>query len=141
ISTRSQELTRRVLLTQQEQKIDLPENFEAVLVNEGGHGFYRVSLAADLLERLQVRGLQRLAPIERFNLLNDAWAMVQAGFLPLPNSLELTGRFRDERDKNVWAVIIGSFHILNRIVPTTPRPHFEALVRDRMDPAMKALRW
>jgi puromycin-sensitive aminopeptidase len=49
-----------------------------VLVNEGGHGFYRVRYSGDLLERL-LGSLPDLAPIERFNLVNDAWAVTVAG--------------------------------------------------------------
>ena len=57
-----------------------------------------------------------LAPIERFNLVNDAWAATMAGLMPITEYLDLTARFRADRDKNVWAILIESFHFLNRIV-------------------------
>ena len=50
----------------------------AVLVNEGGHGFYRVRYSDELLQRL-LGALPDLAAIERFNLVNDAWAVTVAG--------------------------------------------------------------
>ena len=133
--------TRRLLLTEAEARLDLPAGCESVLVNEGGHGFYRVSYAPDLLECLLARLPDGLAAIERFNLVNDAWAAALAGLMPLREYLDLTARFRGERDKNVWAVLTGSLHALNRIVDPAARPKLEALVRDRVGPAAAELGW
>ena len=82
-----------------------------------------------------------LEAIERFNLVNDAWAAVLAGLTPLTEYLDLTARFRGERDKNVWSV-------LDRLVPDAQphrrdadRPRLAALVRDRAGPAAAELGW
>src|SRR5207245_1241977 len=91
-------------------------------------------------ERL-VRRLDDLAPIERFNLVNDAWAVTVAGLGSLTDYLDLTARFRGERDRNVWSVLLASFHALNRIVEPADRPRLAALVRDRVAPAFVALGW
>jgi puromycin-sensitive aminopeptidase len=112
----------------------------AALVNAGGHGFYRVRYAPDLLAPL-LGALDRLQAIERFNLVNDAWAAVLAGPTPLTEYLDLTSHFRGERDKNVWAVIVGSFQTLGRIAEPEDRPGLAALVRDRLGPAASALGW
>jgi puromycin-sensitive aminopeptidase len=45
----------------------------AVVVNAGGHGFYRVRYGPDLLAALIGR-LTSLTPLERYGLLDDAWA-------------------------------------------------------------------
>ncbi len=111
------------------------------MVNEGGHGFYRVRYDADLLRARCCRRLPRLAAIERFNLVNDAWAVTLAGLMPLTDYLDLTARFRDERDKNVWSILIGSLAMLNRLATPDDRPGLEALVRDRVTPALAALGW
>jgi puromycin-sensitive aminopeptidase len=55
--------------------------------------------------------------------------------------LELTARFREERDRNVWSVLTGSLYAINRLVPPGDRPRLEALVRDRVAPAFAALGW
>jgi len=94
----------------------------------------------DLRGRLLAR-LPSLAAIERFNLVNDAWAVTGAGLMTLTDYLELTARFRDERDKNVWSVLLGSLGTLNRIVAAADRPQLEALVRDRAAAAFAALGW
>ena len=139
----------RFLMNEAEARLELPSGLESVLVNEGGHGFYRVRYSRELLERLLPDGepgafatgdlTGDLTPIERFNLLNDSWAATLAGLMPLSEFLDLTARFRGERDKNVWAVLIGSFHTLNRIIDAADRPMLEALVRDRAAPALAEL--
>jgi puromycin-sensitive aminopeptidase len=131
---------QRLLLREREGWLPLPAGFESVLVNEGGHGFYRVRYAPDLLARLLAR-LETLSAIERFNLVNDAWAAVLAGLVPLADYLDLTARFRGERDKNVWTVLTGSFASLNRIIDDADRPRLEALVRERVGPAVADLSW
>jgi puromycin-sensitive aminopeptidase len=130
----------RVLLAGGEARLRLGDASDAVVANAGGHGFYRVRYAPDLLEALLKR-LDLLAPIERFNLVNDAWAMAVAGLMSLSAYLELTARFREERDRNVWSVLTGSFYAINRLVPPGDRPRLEALVRDRVAPAFAALGW
>src|SRR5207247_384089 len=92
--------TERLVLGDTEMRVPVPAGFEAALVNEGGHGFYRVRYAPDLMQRLVGR-LANLEPIERFNLVGDTWAAVLAGLVPLTDYLELTARFKDERDRNV----------------------------------------
>jgi puromycin-sensitive aminopeptidase len=130
----------RILLESAEHRVKLPGGFRKALVNAGGHGFYRVRYAPDLLDALVTR-LDALEPIERFNLVNDAWAAAMAGLMPVTDYLDLTARFRDERDRNVWSAIIGSLLALNRVIAPAERPGLEALVRDRVSQALAALAW
>jgi puromycin-sensitive aminopeptidase len=132
--------THRLLLTEKDTHLAVPNGFESVLVNEGGHGFYRVRYAPELLERL-LRNPKSLEAIERFNLVNDAWAAAVAGLMPLADYLDLTARFRAERDRNIWTVLIESFQTLNRVIKPADRPSLEALVRDRIRPAVGELGW
>jgi puromycin-sensitive aminopeptidase len=131
----------RMLLTEKETTVPLPHDWESVLLNEGGHGFYRVRYGQDLMDRLLKSGLERLAVTERFNLINDAWATTIAGLMPLTDYLDLTARFTTEQDKNVWAVILDSFSFLNRIVTVEDRPMLEAFVRSRLTTAVTSLGW
>ncbi len=133
--------TSRMLLTEKDTTVPLPHDWESVLINEGGHGFYRVHYAPDLLTRILNAGIDRLAPTERFNIINDAWAITVAGLMPLTDYLDLTTRFTAERDKNVWAVLLDSFSFLNRIITVEDRPALEAFVRGRVGPAVAALGW
>jgi puromycin-sensitive aminopeptidase len=133
--------TSRILLTEKDATVPLPHDWESVLLNEGGHGFYRVRYGPDLLGRLLNAGIDRLAATERFNLINDAWATTVAGLIPLTDYLELTARFTTEQDKNVWAVMLDSFSFLSRIINLEDRPALEAFVRGRVGPAVAALGW
>jgi len=141
ISADGTHTSKRILLTEKQTHIDLPRGFESVVLNEGGHGFYRVRYSPDLLERLLKMLPTGLAAIERFNIASDAWAVSVAGLVPTTSYLDLTERFRDERDKNVWEVLIGSCHVLNRIVTSSDRPKLEAFVRNRLAPALADLGW
>ncbi len=133
--------TRRVLLSDRENRIPLPEGWTSVLANEGGHGFYRVRYSADLLRGLQKSGLNELAPVERFNLLNDTWASTVAGMVTPGDYLALTEHFRDEQDPHVWAVMLGSFSTINHLLTEEDRPLLAALVRDRVAPMFHQLGW
>jgi puromycin-sensitive aminopeptidase len=132
---------RRLLITRAEEHVTCPPDTHFVVVNESGHGFYRVRYGPLLLRRLLEDGLETLAPIERFNLVSDAWASSVAGLMPLESYLDLTGRLTIERDKNVWAVLLDSFSFLNRIVAPSYRPLLEAFVRARVGPAAEAVGW
>jgi puromycin-sensitive aminopeptidase len=135
----SEGASRRLLLTEAETRLDVPGDFESVLVNENGHGFYRVGYSAELLEALLRQLPDGLSAIERFNLVNDTWAATLAGLVPVREYLDLTARFRGERDKNVWAILAASFHAVNRIILDADRPGLEAMVRDRASAAVADL--
>jgi puromycin-sensitive aminopeptidase len=64
-----------------------------------------------------------------------------AGLVPVTEYLDLTARFRGERDRNVWSAVLGSLTALNRVITPAARPGLEALVRDRLTPAVTALGW
>jgi puromycin-sensitive aminopeptidase len=141
MTAKGKPVTRQILLTGAEHKVDLPEGFEHLVMNEGGHGFYRVRYDATLLKRLLALLPKGLSAIERFNLVNDAWAAAVAGLTPVSEYLDLTARFRTEPDRNVWTILIESFHALNRIIDPAERPLLEGLVRDRLRVAVKKLGW
>ena len=128
-------------MNDQESRVSLPQNWTSVLANEDGHGFYRVRYSPNLLARLQQTGLHALAPVERFNLLNDTWASTIAGMVPPADYVALTEHFRGERDPHVWSVILGSFSTMNHLLTEQDRPLLAAFVRDRVTPAFRDLGW
>lgn len=132
---------RRLLLTERETTIGIPAGVTSVFVNEEGHGFYRIRHRAPLLEQLLDHGLHRLAAIERFILVSDAWATTVAGLTTLPEYLRLTAHFKRERDKNVWAVLLDSFSFLNRVISSEDRGALETFVCGCVKPALDELGW
>ncbi len=133
--------TSRILLTKKDTTVSLPHDWESVLINEGGHGFYRVRYAPVLLDRILNAGIDRLPATERFNLINDAWATTVAGLMSLTDYLDLTARFTEERDKNVWALLLESFSFLSRIITSEDRQALEAFVRGRVGSTVADLGW
>jgi puromycin-sensitive aminopeptidase len=106
---------KKFLLQDKSTKIEFGEPFEYVIVNESGHGFYRVRYDSALLKKLTEKGLESMSAIERFNLINDAWAAVLAGMQTLSDYLTLIRLFKNEKDKNVWSVIFNSLSYLERL--------------------------
>ncbi|HME96180.1 MAG TPA: M1 family metallopeptidase [Methylomirabilota bacterium] len=129
-----------VLLGGEDLSVTLPAPPDWVVVNAGGHGFYRVQYAPPLLKKM-AGALKKLAPIERFNLISDCFALAQAGAMPAPDYLDLTARFLEETDRNVWAALIGSLAYVNRAVRDDQRGDLETLVRHRVGAAVERLGW
>ena len=129
-----------VLLGAEDLVVTLPATPDWVVANAGGHGFYRVQYAPPLLRKL-TGALKKLAPIERFNLVSDAFALAQAGMMAAADYLDLTVRFVEETDRNVWTTLVGSLGYVNRLVAEESRPHLEQLVRQRLEPAVERLGW
>jgi puromycin-sensitive aminopeptidase len=129
-----------VLLGDEDLAVALPAAPDWVVVNAGGHGFYRVQYAAPLLRKM-TSALKKLAPIERFNLVSDAFALAQAGLMPSSDYLDLTARFGEETDRNVWTALIGSWGYVNRVIADAARPDLEALLRQRVETAVERLGW
>jgi puromycin-sensitive aminopeptidase len=131
---------QKVLMGASAHEVTLPGAPDWAVVNAGGHGFYRVGYAPPLLERLTAN-LGALAPIERFGVVSDAFALTQAGDLEAPAFLDLTARFRDETDRNVWAVLVAALTYVNRVIDDEARESLEAFARDRVGPAARRLGW
>ncbi|MFZ0890483.1 MAG: M1 family metallopeptidase, partial [Candidatus Binataceae bacterium] len=127
--------THKLILTGKESTLALPGRLEWALANEGGHGFYRVRYAAEMLAALTAN-LKEFKPIERFGLVSDTWAATVAGLTPLAGFLKMARLFRDESDLNVWRAIIGTLSYLDMIVDDTGRPALAALARELLGPAM-----
>ncbi len=110
-------ITKKLLLKDATATIEMPEKIDWLVVNEGGHGFYRTRYSGDLQSKLTADVFGILSPVERFNLVNDTWAAVVSGNTPLSQYLQLLPLFAQETDKNVWSVITGSLSYLDRVLP------------------------
>src|SRR5258705_9032683 len=133
-------VAKPILLGNEDLSVALPAAPDWVVANAGGHGFYRVQYAPPLLKKL-TGALKKLAPIERFNLVSDAFALAQAAMMPAADYLDLTARFTEETDRNVWTALIGSLGYVNRLIADETRPHLEALARQRVERAAERLGW
>ncbi|MBX9688931.1 MAG: ERAP1-like C-terminal domain-containing protein [Candidatus Obscuribacterales bacterium] len=141
IKTAKGKESKKLLLTEEKTSVSLAEKAEYVVVNAGGHGFYRVRYSSDLLSKLSDNVFDKLSPIERFNLVNDTWAMTIAGHVSAAEYLKMLSMFKDENDKNVWYIITGSLSYLDRIVADADREVLEKFTQNLLAPALKRLGW
>lgn len=129
------------LVDSREQSLQIDPGFSYLVVNSGGPGFYRVRYSKALLEKITANPLTTLQVIERFNLVNDSWAMVRAQLLDADTYLTLVGKFGAERNPNVWSVIGNSLEHLFTLTAGPRRKQFRALVKSLTKPVFTELGW
>ncbi|MHB1518949.1 MAG: M1 family metallopeptidase [Acidimicrobiales bacterium] len=116
------------------------EHDQITVVNAGGSGFFRVAYPSIALDRLAGR-IGELDPLERYNLVSDAWAAALAGRRPVADllGLALALRHSDERDPSVWSVVLGALSLVDRVIPDGDRPVLAEAVRTLLSPLLGAL--
>jgi puromycin-sensitive aminopeptidase len=124
------------VMTGPDTTIDVGEKVDWVLANAGGHGYYRTAYSPALLDNLLAR-LDDLDPLERYGLVDDAWANVIAGDVSIGDYLEMLTCFRRETEHAIWEMIVTS---LGQIYHTFDQP-IDGYVRDLISPAMGRLGW
>lgn len=99
------------VLDKKTMQIELDDISEAdwVKVNPGTIGYYRTRYTAEMLDQLipSIRD-QTLPPLDRLGLLDDLFALVQAGRAPTVEVLKLIEAYRNESNYTVWTSITNS---------------------------------
>jgi puromycin-sensitive aminopeptidase len=131
--------TSRVLLDGDEVRV--PAGHGPVIVNAGGHGFYRVSYSDELRRRLTAETVSGMATLERYNLVDDAWNAVIAGSMDAIEFVELAERFADEREYGVWQSIAIGLRAVRRLIGDDERAlaGYQRRVRALVAPALADL--
>jgi puromycin-sensitive aminopeptidase len=133
--------TEKLVFSEKEREVPLKQGYRYVALNAGGSGFYRVRYAQELLSRLLSSPFETLEVIERFNLVNDSWALVRAQKLGSDGYLDLVRVLSRERDPSVWSIIGGSLQALHGITSGEDRAAFKKLIRDQVRPVFEDLGW
>ncbi len=141
IGSKSGVVNRTLLLTDKQERVQVADDVEWVVVNAGAHGFYRARYSTELAAALRARMRDSLSAVERFSLVNDSWATCLAGLTPLPEYLSVIESLYDEDDVNVWTTIIGSCHQLQRILDNEQNIVLEDRLRALFAPAVERLGW
>jgi puromycin-sensitive aminopeptidase len=110
------------------------------VVNAGGHAFVRVRYTADLRERL-LGSLSELPAVERYQLVDDAWATVMAGASSAVEFCRLAPAFGDETDLPVWQAVLQGLAWCERFLEGEPLERFRAFVRELVRPALDRVGW
>jgi puromycin-sensitive aminopeptidase len=139
VHVRSGSEETRVLLTDDTTRVPLDDSSAVVVVNAGGHGFFRVSYSAELRDRLGGSALDSLDTLERYNLVDDAWASVVAGRLQAADFLTFVEGFAAERELAVWQAITIGLRGLGRLLDDADFPKFQQRVAALVGPVVDDL--
>jgi puromycin-sensitive aminopeptidase len=129
------------LLDGDDLDVDLPEPVVWVVANADGHGFYRVRATGVLAAALAARAHAVLSDVERYGLVDDAWAAVLAGLSTTDEFLDLADGFAAERDVSVWRRLLAGIDVIDRLAADDDRPALQARVRRLVAPALDDLGW
>lgn len=101
-------------------ELDNVEESDWVKVNPGTVGYYRTRYTPEMLDQLRpaIRN-QTLPPLDRLGLIDDLFALVQAGRAPTTEVLKLIDAYRNESNYTVWSSITNSLAKLQIVLSHT----------------------
>ena len=112
----------------------------SIMVNAGGHGFYRASYDPSLYAML-LDDLAELEPLERYSILDDALALCLRGDLEpngLTNVIERLVTIGED-DLSIWQLGAEALNVLGRAVPDADRDTWSAWVCSTLRPLWESL--
>ncbi len=137
-----------VMLDAASQPIELdaePAHFKKpagkfVKANTDGVGYFRVQYGGGL--DALVQHATELAEADRLNLLNDTWAMVEAGRVPAASYLELATKLAGDDSYAIIAKIVDSVWFIDTLSRgRTERDDFRKWARNLLQPQFDKLGW
>jgi aminopeptidase N len=110
-----------------------------IKANAGDAGYYRVSYAPGLLEKLKIN---ELPVADRLNLLNDRWAMVEANRASARSYLELVESFRNEKAFAIWSQLFSGIDFIAELERGQPgRAAFQQYASTLLQLHLQRLGW
>jgi puromycin-sensitive aminopeptidase len=100
-----QEFGEKTLMSDVDLNLSV-DSVDLVVANAGGHGFFRVLYSPDLLDAL-IQELPNLEDLERFTIIDDAWAFVESGQLSAADYLRMAETYRNESEQAIWGAVLG----------------------------------
>jgi puromycin-sensitive aminopeptidase len=135
------ETTEAILIEADGATLPLLDPDAVVVANAGGISFVRVWYDDELAGRLAGSVQQTLSPLERYALVDDAWAAVVDGSATASSFCRLVEGFRDETELPVWQLILTGLAWCDRFLEGAPRDRFRDFVRNLLRPAFEQLGW
>ncbi len=129
------------LLTRDGQTVTAGRCDQPVNVDAGALGYYRARYDAATLE-VNTRHFGTLDDTDRIALLDDQWALVEAGIEPLPAYLGLATSMGRDLDSRAWSQIsraLGRIEYAER--GTAGHDSFAAFGRKLLGPVLGSLGW
>ena len=112
-----------------------------VVANAGGISFVRVWYDEVLAARLAGSATRALSPLERYALVDDAWAAVVDGSTTASSFCRFVEGFADETELPVWQLILTGLNWCDRFIEGEPRDRFRDYVRTLLRPSIDRLGW
>ena len=140
-SAGGQAFEQKFVLDSFSRDLEIDGEIDWIVANAGGHGFYRVNYTGKLFDSL-VESLHHLDALERFCLIDDAWAFVESGDKSALDWLALAASYRNEPEQAIWnAVLTGMGGIRHHIVTDDDLPAFRSVAADLLTPSFERLGW
>ncbi len=130
--------TGSVLLGAEPLKIDLAAN-RWIVVNADGASFVRVAYPPTMLDALASLSVGQLSDVERYGLIDDAWASVLANRSSTTTFLTLLDAMASETERPVWLRIIAGLSQLDALVTGDARDDFAGIAHDILSPMLANL--
>ncbi|KAH8302053.1 hypothetical protein KR044_002268 [Drosophila immigrans] len=114
-----------------------------IKINPGTVGYYRTRYSHEMLQQL-LPAVENMAlpPLDRLGLIDDMFAMVQAGQASTVEVLQLVGSYRNETNYTVWTAITNSLANLHILISHTDlMDDFNNFGRSLYDPIATRLGW
>ncbi len=129
-----------VLLRDETTEIPAGRCGDAVKLNSGDTGYYRVEYDAAMRAAL-IKSFPLLSPADRVNMLADAWALVQAGRAEPTFYLDLVEQIGDD-SRPVWDQVMRVFKEIDRLQYGRPeRAAFQAYARLKLRAVLDRVTW
>ncbi len=136
--------TARVLLDGKTATLTLPGKGELLWAypNAGETGYYRLALDETLLAAALAHRSE-LTPVERAGLLNQLWAQVRAGNLPVARFLDALKSFRGDEARPILEDASAYLKTIRQELARTPaeKAAVGAFAADFFKPALTRLGW
>jgi len=130
-----------LLLTQQDQSAPAGRCDQPLSADAGALGFYRTRYDAATLA-VNTRNFGRLVDADRIVLLDDQWALVEAGIDPLPTYLALAASMGADLDTRAWSQITGALSTIEYAERgTAGHEAFAVFARSLLNPVFEQLGW
>jgi len=131
----------KIVLLDGSAEIDAGACGEAVKVNFGDIGYYRVEYGPNARAAL-VKAFSRLSAEDRVNFLADSWVLVLASRADAASYLGPVDALAPNDRRAVWDQVINAFTQLDRLSrDRAERPALEAYMRARLRPVFDRLGW
>jgi aminopeptidase N len=110
-------------------------------VNYGDTGYYRVAYAPELFSGIATN-VAKYSEGDRLNLLNDTWALVEAGRAPVTQYLDLAASLRGDVSPTIQQQMVGKFGLIDDLARDRhEREAFRAWAIIFLQPQLARLGW